>query len=162
MKIRRKTFVIAVICLVALILLGYVFSPYIEVYRINRNLDISSVKLLMTPDQVEKILGEGSPIGGFGAQFYEYDNSAVTIAYPWDGLLKRKAGWIQISDSKYSIYGVRPGDPFDKAKSILEKYGFVQDQSDKSAFKRGSARIYIFWESVRADIEDWTIKGRVY
>ena len=162
MKLRGKVLLIVIICLVALILLGFAFSPYIDAYRINRNLDIPGVKLLMTPDQVEKIFAKGSPIGGFGAEFYEYDNSAVTIAYPIDGLLEGKAGWIEIKDPRYSIYGVRLGDSIDKAKIILEKHGFSQDQTDKNFFKRGSARVCIFGESVRVNIEDWTLKGRVY
>jgi hypothetical protein len=162
MKIRKRVLVIVIICFVVLILLGYAFSPYIDAYRANGNLDIEGVKLLMTPEQVEKILGKGSPIGGFGAEFYEYDNSAVTIAYPSDGLLKAKAGWIEIKDPKYSIYGIRPGDSIDKAKSILEKQGLTQDQTDKNFFRRGSALVCIFGESVRIDIEDWTLRGRIY
>ena len=162
MKIRRKFLKIVVICLTALILLEYAFSPYIDAYRINKNLNISDVKLLMTSSQVEEILGEGNPIGGFGAQFYEYDNSAVVIAYPWEGLLHGKVGQIDMSDPKYSICGIRPGDSSDKAKSILKEYGFSQDKSDKNTFKRGNARIYVFAESIRVDIEDWTIKGHVY
>lgn len=109
MKHGKKALIIAAICLTVLILMGYVFSPYIDAYKVNRNLDISGVKLLMSPSEVEKILGEGSPIGGFGAHFYGYDNSAVVIAYPVDGMLEDKAGQIDISDSKYSICGVRPG-----------------------------------------------------
>lgn len=162
MKIRRMALLIVVICLVALILLGYVFSPYIDAYRVNRNLNVSGAKLLMTHLEVEKILGKGSPIGGFGAEFYEYDNSAVAIAYPVDGLLEGKAGWIEIKDPRYSIYGVRTGDSIDNAKLILEKHGFTQDQTDKNFFKRGNALICIFGESVRVNIEDWTLRGRVY
>ncbi len=162
MKIKRKILLIVIICLAAMILLGYVFSPYIDAYRTNLNLDISGVKLLMTHPEVEKLLGKGSPIGGFGAEFYEYGNSAVTIAYPVGGLLKGKAGWIEISDPNYSIYGVRPGDSIEKTKSILEEYGFTQDQTDKNFFKRSSAQVCIFGESVRANIEDWTLRGRVY
>lgn len=162
MKHGKKAFIIAAICLTVLILMRYVFSPYIDAYRVNRNLDISGVKLLMSPSEVEKILGEGSPVGGFGAHFYEYDNSAVMIAYPVDGMLEDKAGQIAVSDPKYSICGVKPGDSTDKAKKILEKLGFVQDQTDRSSFKRGSARIDIYSGTVRIDIEDWTIKGRVY
>lgn len=162
MKIRRRVLLIAIICVVALILLSYVFTPYIEAYRTNLKLDISGARLLMTYPQMEKLLGKGSPIGGFGAEFYKYDNSSVTIAYPADGLLKGKAGWIEISNPRYSIYDVRPGDSLDKAKSILEKYGFTQDKTDKNFFKRGSVRVCIFGESVRVNIEDWTLKGRVY
>ena len=162
MKSRGKLFLIAISCLVALILLGFGFSPYIDAYRINRNLNISGVKLLMTYPEVEEHLGKGGPIGGFGAEFYEYDNSAVSIAYPLDGLLRGKAGWIEIKDPRYSIYGVRIGDSIDKAKIILEKNGFTQDQTDKNFFKRGSAMVYILGESVRVNIEDWTLKGRVY
>ena len=162
MKHGKKALVIAVICLTALIAIGCVFSPYIDSYRVNRRLDISGVKLLMSPSEVEKILGKGSPVGGFGAHFYEYDNAAVMIAYPVDGMLRDKAGQIAISDHKYSICGVRQGDSTDQAKQILEKLGFVQDQTVRSSFRRGSARIDIYGGTVRVDIEDWTLRGRVY
>ncbi|HYE83059.1 MAG TPA: hypothetical protein VEG39_12955 [Clostridia bacterium] len=162
MKLRRKSLIIIVISVTVLILLEYALSPYIDAYRINKHLDISGVKMLMAPSQVEEILGKGSPIGGFGAEFYGYDNSAVVIAYPWEGLLEGKVGYIDVSGPKYSICGVRPGDSSDKAKKILKGYGFIQDKKHKDTFRRGSARIYILWESVRVDIEDWSIKGHVY
>lgn len=162
MKIGKKSKIFILILVVLLILLRYAFSPCIDAYIINRHLDISGVKLLMTPSQVEELLGEGRPIGGFGAGFYEYDNSAVVIAYPWEGLLKGKAGFIDINDSKYSICGVRPGDSSDKAETILKGYGFRRNSRDRSVFMRGSARIYIFSDFIRLDMEDWTIKGHVY
>lgn len=162
MKSGKKLLIIAIICLVVLLLMGYAFSPYIAVYRVNRHLNVSGAKLMMTYPEVVEILGQGSPIGGFGAQFYTYGDSAVTIGYSWDGLLQGKAEWIEIFDPGYSICGVKSGDPLDKAKATLEAQGFIQDKRDKSFFRRGSARISIYGGSVRVTIEDWTTKGRVY
>lgn len=161
-KVRRKLILIAAIGFAALIMLGYAFAPYLDAYRINKELDIDGVRLLMTSSEVEAVLGKGSIIGGFGAEFYEYGNSAVKVAYSWDGLLKGKASWIQISDPKYSICGVRAGDTAYNAYEALKLRGFTQDRTDKSIFKRGSASISVFEGSVRVDIEDWTIRGRVY
>ena len=162
MKTKTKISIIIVILLIAFALSWYAFAPYIDAYRVNKNLEISGVKLLMTTSEAEKILGKGSSIGGFGAGFYEYDNSGITIAYPSDGLLKNKVGWIEISDTNYSIYGIRVGDPLEKAKVTLEKHGFRQEQNDKNIFIRGSARVSVYEQSIRVNIEDWTLRGRIY
>ena len=162
MKNKRKAVILALVCIGIIILMRYVFSPYIDAYRINRHLDISGVKMLMTPSKVEEILGKGNPVGGFGAQFFEYDNAAALIAYPWNGFLRGKVGYIDIRDPKYGICGVRPGDSSSKAKDILERHGFLQDKMNKDTFRRGSAVICIFSDFVRINIEDWSLKGIVY
>lgn len=161
-KAGKRVKIIAAICLAVLLAAIFALSPYIDAYRVNRHLNIDGVRLLMTPGQVEELMGKGSPVGGFGAEFYRYRNSTVTVAYPFEGMLKGKAGWIDIKDPKYDIYGVRPGDSADKARLILRKFGFTQDKDDKSCFKRGSSRVYFFGDSVRIIIEDWTLRGRVY
>lgn len=160
-KAGRRVRIIAAICLAVLLAVVFALSPYIDAYRANKHLSIDGVRLLMTPGQVEEILGKGSPIGGFGAEFYEYADSAVKVAYKWDGMLKGKAGWIQVSDPKYSIYGIKAGDSSKAAEAILKKHGFAYSKTE-DAFKRGSVRVHIYWDSVRITIEDWSTKGRVY
>jgi hypothetical protein len=160
-KAGRRVRIIAAICLTVLLAAVFALSPYIDAYKANRHLSIAGVRLLMTRGQVEEILGEGSPIGGFGASFYEYGDSAVRVGYKWDGMLKGKASWITISDPKHSIYGIKAGDSFEAAEAILKKHGFVYDRTE-DAFRRGSVRVSINWDSVRITIEDWTTKGRVY
>lgn len=162
MKTRTKISLIVIILLTISLSFWYAFAPYIDAYRVNKNIEISGIKLLMTSSDVEKILGKGSPIDGFGASFYRYDNSDISIAYPSDGLLKSKANWIEIYDTNYSIYDVRVGDSLQKAQAVLEKHGFRQEQSDKNIFKRGSARVSIYEQSIRVNVEDWTLRGRVY
>jgi hypothetical protein len=162
MKAKTKISIFVIILITVLSLSWYAFAPFIDAYRVNKNIEIADVKLLMTNSKVEKILGEGAPIGGFGAEFYGYDSSHITIAYPLAGLLKGKAGWIEISNPKYSIYGIQVGDPLEYAKIVLGKHGFLQDQSNLNLFKRGSASISIYEQTIRVNIEDWTIRGRIY
>lgn len=162
MKTKTKIYIIVIILIIIVSFSWYAFAPYIDSYRVNENIEIAGVNLLMDISDVEKILGKGSPTGGFGADYYGYDDYHITIAYPLDGLLKNKAGWIETSNSKYSIYGVRVGDSLENAKTVLEKHGFTQNQSNKNTFKRGNARISIYEQSIRVNIEDWTLKGRVY
>jgi hypothetical protein len=162
MKAKTKIALFVIILITVFSLLWYAFAPYIDAYRVNKNIEIAGVKLLMASSEVEEILGKGVPIGGFGAEFYGYDSSQITIAYPLAGLLKGKAGWIEISNHKYSIYGIRAGDSLEKAKTVLGKHGFLQDQSEQNIFKRGSARISIYEQTIRVTIEDWTIRGRIY
>lgn len=160
---KRVNISIVILAIIAVIsVLYYALSPYIDSYRANKYLNISGVELLMTNSEVEKVLGKGENIGGFGAAFYKYQNETVTIAYPVEGLLKGRVGQIDIKNSEYSIFGVHPGDSIDKAKVILKKHGFKQDRLDSHHFIRGSAKIYIYGDSVRIDIEDWTIRGHVY
>lgn len=160
MKVRTKIIIAMVVIIIAA--LAYGLSPLIDSYRANGHIKISGIKLLMTPSEVEKLVGKGNPIGGFGADFMKYPNERITIAYSFDGLLKGRAGYIEISNPDYSIFDVHPGDAPEKSKSILEKHGFEEDETNKGFFKRGSVGIYIMSDGIRINIEDWTLRGRVY
>lgn len=107
MNTKTRISLIVITLIIVFSFSWYAFAPYIDAYRVNKNIEIAGVKLLMTISDVEKIVGKGNTIGGLGANFYGYDDSDITITYPLDGLLKSKVGWIDISNSKYSIYGVR-------------------------------------------------------
>lgn len=161
MKVRTKIIIMAIVIIIIAALV-YGLSPFIDSYRANGHINISGIKLLMTPSEVEKLVGKGNPIGGFGADFIKYQNETITMAYSFDGLLKGKVGYIEISNPDYNIFDVHPGDAPEKSKPILEKHGFKEDETNKSFFKRGSIGIYIMSDRIRINIEDWTLRGRVY
>jgi hypothetical protein len=162
MKSRVMVFIFAIAMIVIIPILAYAASPYLDSYRANAHINISGIKLLMTNTEVEKLVGKGNLIGGFGADFYKYQSETITIAYPSEGLLENKVGYIEISNSDYSIFDVHPGDSTEKARSVLEEYGFKEEVNNKNFFKRGSTWVYVFDKSIRINIEDWTIRGRVY
>ncbi|HWQ29790.1 MAG TPA: hypothetical protein VN549_02280 [Negativicutes bacterium] len=163
MNLEKKVFLIALVfCMVAMFASIFAYSPYIDANNINGRLDIAGVRLLMGKDAVEKLLGKGSPVGGFGAEFFEYAEAKVSVTYPLEGLLRGKAGSVSISDPKYSICGIHGGATIDEAKPILEKQGFRQAMPDRHLFRKGSVTVYISGKTVGISIEDWTLKGRVY
>lgn len=163
MNLEKKAFLIVfVFCLLAMATSVFAYSPYIDANNVNGRLDIGGVKLLMRKEAAEKLLGKGSPVGGFGAEFFEYDEEMISMAYPLDGLLRGKAGSISIADPKYSICGVHAGATIDEAKPILEKQGFRQSMPDRNLFRKGSITINISDKTVGISVEDWTMKGRVY
>lgn len=163
MNLEKKAFLIVLVfCIVAMFASIFAYSPYIDANNINGKLDIAGARLLMGKEVAEKLLGKGNPIGGFGAEYFEYEEAKVTVAYPLEGLLRGKAGSISISDPKYSICGVHAGATIDEAKLILEKQGFHQAMPDRNLFRKGSITVYLSDKVVGISIEDWTIKGHIY
>ena len=158
-RIKIIWLVIFILLIAALLL---IFKPYTDALQANQHMDMDTVKFLMKQETVEKTIGKGTPLGGFGADFYVYEQLGLTLAYPHEGFLKSRVGWLEVKSNQYSIYGVKPGDSAATAREIFLRKGFVQSKSNNSNFSKGNIQIVVYQESVRIWITDWTIRNHVY
>lgn len=140
----------------------FVYSPYIDAINANRHLEVDNVKFLMKQEAVEKAIGKGEILGGFGAIFYVYEELGLTLAYNNEGLLHNRVAWVETKSDKHRIYGIMPGDSSGTIKETLVKQGFKQDKNDASRFSKGNIQIIVYEASLRIQINDWTIKNHVY
>ncbi len=140
----------------------FVYSPYIDAMNANRHLEVGNIKFLMKQEAVEKAIGKGEVLGGFGARFFVYEELGLTIAYNNEGLLHNRVAWIQIKSDKHRIYGIMPGDSHGTIKEILVKQGFQQSKEDSGLFSKGNIQMIVNEGALQIQINDWTIKNHVY
>lgn len=162
MSSRTKLLLSFGILAVLLLISNFVFSPYIDAYRINRHLEAQGIKLLMMQEEVEGIIGKGIFKNGFGGDFYDYNQPRISVGYKADGLLKGRATVLYISDPEFSVYGVHPGDALEQAEVILDRNGFRQDIDSRSYFVKGDISINISTDTIQVNVSDWSTKDRIY
>ncbi|HHV97578.1 MAG TPA: hypothetical protein GXX37_14145 [Clostridiaceae bacterium] len=80
---KRKIIVRTIISLVlfSAVCLYFYYSLY-QVYKINKSIDVSGIKLLMPLEEViGKMSGEGKYIYGMGGFGYEYESEKIGIFF---------------------------------------------------------------------------------
>lgn len=80
------------------------------------------------------------------------------------GLFKGKVSSIETENSSHSILGIRIGDNYDSALSVLKKYGFKE--SSENIFTKGNVLIQLTGGSIisrmRISIQDPAYKDVVF
>lgn len=96
-------------------------SQYFLAGQANRAIEAGGVKLMMPEAEAKEILGEPEAfLQGFGGYRLEYPGKGIALTFldDMDTDFYHKVNQIEISDPKYSVYGIRVGDD---AKSSLDK-----------------------------------------
>ena len=104
-------------------------GQYILVYQANRKINVSGIKLMMTENEVKRILGdEEEYIPGSGGYKLEYPSKGIFLTFlnDKDTDFYCKVNQIEVIDSKYEVFSIRVGDEFDKAVNTIYKQGFIQ------------------------------------
>lgn len=117
----------------------YRYNQYIMVWQANNKINVSGIKLMMTENEVKRIIGEEEVyISGFGGYKLEYLSKGIFLTFlnDKDTDFYCKVNQIEVIDSKYEVFGIKVGDEFDKAVNIIYKQGFTQDEDSFSGYWR--------------------------
>lgn len=130
-------FSIIVVVIFSIIVI-YRYNQHILVWQANKKINVSGIKLMMTENEVKRIIGEEEVyIPGFGGYKLEYPSKGIFLTFlnDRDTDFYRKVNQIEVIDSKYEVFGIKVGDEFDKAVNILYKQGFIQGKDGFSEVK---------------------------
>ena len=162
MKIVQIVFFsMAILILLIVGLAIYKYYPYLEAYYYNTNIDVSGIKLMMGKDDLSKTLGQqGEFINGMGGDGLRYSDKGIFVGISNHGLFKQKVSQIDTENPDHSILGISVGEDYEKAISILKKYGF---KKTNDIFEKGNVFVQLFGGSkismIRIYIEDPAYKG---
>jgi len=136
MSKRAKT-IISIIVVVILCITVYRYNQYILVWHANKKINVSGIKLMMPENEVKRIIGEeGEYIPGFGGYKLHYQSKGIFLSFlnDRDTDFYHKVNRIEVTDSKYEVFGIKIGDEFNKAADALYKQGFKQRKDGYSEF----------------------------
>jgi hypothetical protein len=141
-KIILSVIIIVVLC----ILLIHRYSQYILVWQANKKISVYNIKLMMPETEVKIIIGEEeSYIPGFGGYRLEYPSKDVFLTFlnDDDTDFHHKVNRIEVTGSKYEVFGINVGHKFNDAVDILHKQGFKQGQDDSFSYYWRGTNLYI-------------------
>jgi len=156
---------LSVLIIVISSLLLYKYYPVLEAYYYNREISISGVKLLMTEEELNSSFEEdGEFVPGMGGNGWRFSKEKIFVMTSSIGLFKDKVSSIDTENSSHSILGIKIGDNYDSASSVLEKHGFKE--SSDYIFRKGNVLIQLNSGSrisrMRISIQDPAYKDVVF
>lgn len=155
---KRKVLKILVFIMLSILLVatGFLAYNYLTVFELNKYIDVSGVKFLMSQRQVEDKLGfKGEPTMGFGFSGFVFSKENIQINFIYDGLFAGKVTGITTSNPIHSIFGIHVGDSYDEAVIKAKGNGFLEDSKVSGRLRKGIIHIVIQKES----LDSPTIKG---
>jgi hypothetical protein len=110
-----------------------IFFSNSYIYAANENMDMDGWKLLTKRSSVTDLPnGSYTEIGGFGCDVFESEKDGVRIVF--SGLPDVSNEYvltdIAATNPSFHFYGVRVGDPAEKAEAIFKENGFMKTRLD--------------------------------
>lgn len=142
---KRARYVILFISFLILIMLGLILHknyPIFEANYYNRDISISGVKLLMTEDELNRTLEKGEFVYGMGGNGWRFSDAKLFVMTSSIGLFENKVSLIETVNSSHSILGIKVGENYSTALTILAKHGF--EESSEDLFTKGNMQIQLF------------------
>lgn len=151
-------------------LAGYYYDPFYITYVINKDLNISGIKLLMPKEEVEEKLGKREQyLPGMGGYGYGYDSLGIFISFSSDrdGFTFDKVAWIRTKNPANNVYGVQVGNRLADAVKILRTYGYKpENPAEPGRLQKGNLYINLLGDEhitgIMVGIMDRKLKGRIY
>jgi len=152
-----------------LLLVGFGFAlskyyPLVEASLYNKEISVAGVQLLMTEEELNRTLAKGEFVYGMGGNGWTFSDDKIFVMTSSVGLFKGKVASIETENSSHSILGIKVGDKYGTASSILEKAGFKE--SADGYFTKGNVQIQLYGGNViaklRINIQDPAYKNVVF
>lgn len=164
-KIKYFIIFLSVLIIVISSLSLYKHYPILEAYYYNMEISISGVKLLMTEDELNSSLNEnGEFVHGMGGNGWRFADSRIFVGTSSIGLFKDTVVLIETENSSHSILGIKVGDNYDSALTVLKRRGFKDLTED--IYTKGNIQLQLFGESkisrLRINIQDPAYKDVVF
>jgi hypothetical protein len=119
----------------------------------------------MTEEELNSSFEEdGEFVPGMGGNGWRFSKEKIFVMTSSIGLFKDKVSSIDTENSSHSILGIKIGDNYDSASSVLEKHGFKE--SSDYIFRKGNVLIQLNSGSrisrMRISIQDPAYKDVVF
>ncbi len=148
----------------------YAMLPSV-VERVNRELEVNGLKLLMTRAEVESgMTGSASFEQGFGGHGLRYPEENVRVDFLDGGRYKDMAVSIETKNINHSILGIRVGDSAQNLQQRLKEHSFKKNHGDTHHFVHGNVYLQVDYDEdeaktirrIRIGLEDSDRKSKVY
>jgi len=173
-KKRIITGLIVIVVLISIFLI-FRYAQYILVWRINPNIDVNGIRLMMNEEELKKILGnEDEYVPGVNSCGFKLKYNAKGIYLDFLGDIDtdfyHKVNTIKITNEKYKIYNIKVGDNYEDALMSIQKKGFKL-KKEKSSDSFWKMNAYIILEknyendtvkSITIGIRDRVASTRIY
>ncbi len=104
----------------------------------------------MTEEELNRTLAKGEFVYGMGGNGWTFSDDKIFVMTSSVGLFKGKVASIETENSSHSILGIKVGDKYGTASSILEKAGFKE--SADGYFTKGNVQIQLYGGNVIAKL----------
>lgn len=163
-KIKFRILFISLLLLIGLSLTLLKYYPLVEASLYNKEISVAGVKLLMTEEELNGTLAKGEFVYGMGGNGWRFSDFKIFVMTSSIGLFKNKVALIETDNPSHSILGLKVGDQYETASTILKKDGF--QESAEGYFTKGNVHIQLYGGSIitklRINIQDPAYKDVVF
>lgn len=134
MKKYLRIILVFIVAIIFLLIGRYIWKndEHVLAFQANKNIDVNSLELMMTKEEVYEILGpEDNYMPGWGCYEFDYVTKGICVTFLDDGDTKfyNKVKEIEVLNSNYKIYNIYVGMKYNDAIESLKKQGFKEDDN---------------------------------
>lgn len=170
---NKKALRILVILVSAIVLIvaGFLSYNYFTVFELNKHVDASGVKFLMSKEELGREIGDkGDRTVGFGFSGLIFSEKSLQTDFAYNGLFAGRVTRITTSNPAHIIYGMHAGDLYEDAVRKVKTNGFVEDPLVTNRFKKGFVDVELEKgnqdkskvEKISIAIDSWSPIPKIY